>query len=126
MATEQRPLRLRFELRDDASPAPRVSQGGWVKVCAVATGERFWCRVTTVSADGMLTASVDNDLLSSTLACLVARVRREVSMKMSKLKTIPKGGRSPPFGNWIPQAGGSILKWIQLKPTGSYHTHVLC
>ena len=69
MATEKRPLRLRFELRDDASPAPRVSQGGWVKVCAVATGERFWCRVTTVSADGMLTASVDNDLLSSTLAC---------------------------------------------------------
>ena len=69
MATEQRPLRLRFELRDDASPAPRVSQGGWVKVCAVATGERFWCRVTTVSADGILTASVDNDLLSSTIAC---------------------------------------------------------
>ena len=69
MATEQRPLRLRFELRDDASPAPRVSQGGWVKVGAVATGERFWCRVMTVSADGILTASVDNDLLSSTIAC---------------------------------------------------------
>ena len=69
MATEQRPLRLRFELRDDASPAPRVSQGGWVKLGAVATGERFWCRVMTVSADGILTASVDNDLLSSTIAC---------------------------------------------------------
>jgi len=69
MATEKRPLRLHFELRDDASPAPRVSQGGWVKVGAVATRERFWCRVTTVSADGMLTASVDNHLLSSTLAC---------------------------------------------------------
>ena len=69
MAAEERPLRLRFELRDDASPAPRVSQGGWVKVGAVATGERFWCRVMTVSADGILTASVDNDLLSSTIAC---------------------------------------------------------
>ena len=69
MATEQRPLRLHFELRDDASPAPRVSQGGWVKVCAVATGERFWCRVMSLRADGMLTASVDNHLLSSTLAC---------------------------------------------------------
>ena len=69
MATEQRPLRLRFELRDDASPAPRVYQGGWVKVGAVATGERFWCRVMIVSADGILTASVDNDLLESTIAC---------------------------------------------------------
>ena len=69
MATEKRPLCLHFELRDDASPAPRVSQGGWVKVGAVATGERFWCRVMTVSADGILTASVDNDLLSSTIAC---------------------------------------------------------
>ena len=69
MATEQRPLRLHFELRDDASPAPRVSQGGWVKVGAVATWERFWCRVMTVSADGMIAASVDNDLLESTIAC---------------------------------------------------------
>ena len=69
MATEKRPLRLHFELRDDASPAPRVSQGGWVKVGAVATGERFWCSVLTLSADGILTASVDNDLLSSTIAC---------------------------------------------------------
>ena len=69
MATEEHPLRLHFELRDDAKPAPRVSQGGWVKVCAVATGERFWCRVMTLRADGMLTASVDNDLLSSTVAC---------------------------------------------------------
>ena len=38
MATEQRPLRLRFELRDDASPAPRVSQGGWVKVWCGCNG----------------------------------------------------------------------------------------
>ena len=69
MAAEEHPLRLRFELRDDASPAPRVSKGGWVKIGAVATGERFWCSVLTLSADGILTASVDNDLLSSTIAC---------------------------------------------------------
>ena len=60
MAAEEHPLRLQFELRDDASPAPRVSKGGWVKIGAVATGERFWCSVLTLSADGMLTASVDN------------------------------------------------------------------
>ena len=69
MAAEEHPLRLQFELRDDAKPAPRVSKGGWVKIGAVATGERFWCSVLTLSADGMLTASVDNHLLSSTLAC---------------------------------------------------------
>ena len=40
-----------------------------MKVGAVATEERFWCRVMTLRADGMLTASVDNDLLSSTIAC---------------------------------------------------------
>jgi len=69
MAAEEHPLRLQFELRDDASPAPRVSKGGWVKIGAVATGERFWCSVLTLSADGMLTASVDNHLLSSTITC---------------------------------------------------------
>ena len=69
MAAEEHPLRLRFELRNDASPAPRVSKGGWVKIGAVATGERFWCSVLTLSADGILTASVDNDLLSSTITC---------------------------------------------------------
>ena len=69
MAAEEGPLRLHFELRAGASPAPRVSQGGWVKVGATATGERFWCRVMALRADGMLTASVDNDLLSSTTAC---------------------------------------------------------
>ena len=69
MAAEEHPLRLQFELRDDAKPAPRVSKGGWVKIGAVATGERFWCSVLTLSADGMLTASVDNHLLSSTITC---------------------------------------------------------
>ena len=28
MATEEHPVRLQFELRDDAKPAPRVSKGG--------------------------------------------------------------------------------------------------
>ena len=69
MATEEHPLRLQFELRDDAKPAPRVSKGGWVKVGAVATVERFWCSVMTLSEDGTLTASVDNHLLSSTITC---------------------------------------------------------
>ena len=40
-----------------------------MKIGAVATGERFWCSVLTLSADGILTASVDNDLLSSTITC---------------------------------------------------------
>ena len=44
----------------------------------------------------------------------------KVSMKMSKLKTIPKGGACPPFGNWIPQTQDLP------KSTGSYCTHVLC
>ena len=61
MAAEEGPLRLHFELRSVASPAPRVSQGGWVKVGAL--GERFWCLVNTVHADGVLTASIANDLV---------------------------------------------------------------
>ena len=71
MTTEEHPWRLHFELRDHAEPAPRVSKGGWVKVGVVATGERFWCRVMTLRADGMLTASLNNHLLSSTVACPV-------------------------------------------------------
>ena len=67
MATEEHPLRLHSKLRDDDEPAPRVSKGGWVKVGAVATGERFWCSVLTLSADGKLTASADNHLLLSTV-----------------------------------------------------------
>ena len=61
MAAEEGPLRLHFELRAGASPAPWVSQGGWVKLGAL--GERFWCLVNTVHADGALTASVANDLV---------------------------------------------------------------
>lgn len=54
---------LCFESRRDNTllSAPRVSTGDWVKVGAL--GERFWCLVNTVHADGVLTASVANDLV---------------------------------------------------------------
>ena len=60
---ERASQRLHFESRRDNTPlsAPRVSTGDWVKVGAL--GERFWCLVNTVHADGVLTASVANDLV---------------------------------------------------------------
>jgi hypothetical protein len=58
--------RLRFESRRDnmnmAMSAHCVSPGDWVKVGAL--GERFWFFVNTVHTDGILSASVDNDLVS--------------------------------------------------------------
>lgn len=52
-----------FEVRDASSDPPPVSAGCFVKVGI--RGERFWCKVESVSGDGKLHAIVDNDLLRS-------------------------------------------------------------
>ena len=52
-----------FETRDARAPKPRVRRGVFVKVGV--RGERFWCRVESVGADGTLRAIVDNDLQKS-------------------------------------------------------------
>ena len=52
-----------FDIRDASLTKPHVHAGRFVK--AGIRGERFWCRVESVRADGMLRATVDNDLLRS-------------------------------------------------------------
>ena len=49
----------------------KVEQGTWVKV-GIVTGigtERFWCKVVQVQPDGECIATVDNDLVTSSLKC---------------------------------------------------------
>jgi len=64
-----------FEERDAGAPElPCVEVGVWVKVGALSTradvrGERFWCVVTEVHADGALSARIDNDLVQSAHRC---------------------------------------------------------
>ena len=60
---ERASQRLCFESRRDNThlSAPRVSTGDWVKVGVL--GERCWCLVNAVHADGILSASVANDLV---------------------------------------------------------------
>ena len=50
-----------FETRDASTDPPPVSVGCFVKVGI--RGERFWCEVKSMSGDGRLNATVDNDLL---------------------------------------------------------------
>lgn len=52
-----------FETRGSSTDPPRVSVGCFVKIGI--RGERFWCKVESVSGDGKLHAIVDNDLLRS-------------------------------------------------------------
>ena len=52
-----------FEERDASTDPPRVSVGCFVKVGI--RGERFWCKVESMSGDGKLHAIVDNVLLRS-------------------------------------------------------------
>ena len=51
-----------FEVRDATAPPP-VGVGYFVKVGM--RGERFWCKVDSMSGDGTLDATVDNELLRS-------------------------------------------------------------
>jgi len=52
-----------FEVRDASLPRPRVRDGHFVKVGV--RGERFWCLVRKVEADGRLRAVVDGTLQRS-------------------------------------------------------------
>ena len=52
-----------FEVRDASLTKPPAHAGSFVK--AGIRGERFWCRVESVGADGMIRAVVDNDLMRS-------------------------------------------------------------
>ena len=61
MAAARPRERPSFEERTDGADAPRVTVGLFVKVGCCS--ERFWCRVTSVSADGEFVACVDNDLV---------------------------------------------------------------
>ena len=67
MALLDHSQRLHFESRLDTMSlsVSRASPGDWVKVGVL--GERFWCLVKTVREDGMLVASVDNDLVACPL-----------------------------------------------------------
>ena len=44
-----------------------ISDGSWVKV--ELHGERFWCSVTRVRPDGVISAVADNDLECSAVRC---------------------------------------------------------
>ena len=53
------------ERADDSEP--HVGSGRWVKVGL--HGERFWCNVRRVKADGALVATVENNLCRSPYRC---------------------------------------------------------
>ena len=52
-----------FETRDPKAAKPHVRAGTFVKVGV--RGERFWCRVSRVRADGVFVGVVDSDLRQS-------------------------------------------------------------
>ena len=56
-----------FEVRDPSRRQPSVDAGTLIKVGI--RGERFWCRVKRVREDGVLVATVDNDLIKSPWKC---------------------------------------------------------
>ena len=56
-----------FEGRDPSKRQPSVDEGTLIKVGI--RGERFWCRVKRVRADGALVAIVDNNLIKSPWMC---------------------------------------------------------
>jgi hypothetical protein len=56
-----------FEERQKSAARPSVDKGTFVKVGL--RGERFWCCVKHVRADGSLLAVVDNDLIKSHFGC---------------------------------------------------------
>ena len=65
---------LMLEERAAGAPTPRIDVGAYVKVGTLGAragvgGERFWCVVTDVRADGELSARVDNDLVLSAYRC---------------------------------------------------------
>ena len=67
LSAVERLQRHAFEVREPSRRQPRVDEGTLVKVGI--RGERFWCRVKRVRADGALVATVDNDLIKSPWRC---------------------------------------------------------
>jgi len=76
-----------FETRDSSIDPPRVRVGDFVKVGI--RGERFWCKVGSMSGGGKLHAIVDNDLLRSAWprGHLLALQRERVLESASNKKT---------------------------------------
>ena len=52
--------------REEALGRARVERGAWVKV-GLANRKRFWCRVTRLGPNGAIVATVDNDLVTTTM-----------------------------------------------------------
>jgi hypothetical protein len=67
LSAVERLQRHAFEVRDPSKRQPSVDEGTLIKVGI--RGERFWCRVKRVRADGALVAIVDNDLIKSPWRC---------------------------------------------------------
>ena len=67
LSAVERLQRHAFEGRDPSKRQPRVDEGTLIKVGI--RGERFWCRVKRVRADGALVAIVDNNLIKSPWMC---------------------------------------------------------
>ena len=61
LSAVERLQRHAFEVRDPSKRQPSVDEGTLIKVGI--RGERFWCRVKRVRADGALVAIVDNNLI---------------------------------------------------------------
>ena len=67
LSAVERLQRHAFEVRDPSKRQPSVDEGTLIKVGI--RGERFWCRVKRVRADGALVAIVDNNLIKSPWRC---------------------------------------------------------
>ena len=54
-----------------SAPSPRIVCGTWVKVRwrSERGAEQFWCRVTSLCADGALMARIENNLVRSCHRC---------------------------------------------------------
>ena len=67
LSAVERLQRHAFEVRGPSRRQPSVDEGTLIKVGV--RGERFWCRVKRVRADGALVAIVDNNLIKSPWRC---------------------------------------------------------
>ena len=100
-----------FEQRSDGV-VPRVTAGVWVLVGQ--RGERFWCEVTRVRADGALVARVDNDLVYNPY-----RFGEEIILRVDHVLDIANQHDITTFRDATATLGlvGALRAWISARET---------
>lgn len=109
LSAVERLQRHAFEVCDPSRRQSSVDEGTLIKVGI--RGERFWCRVKRVRADGALVAIVDNNLIKSLWRC----GDEIVVQRKHVLETL--GAKDMTFAGLLSAMGSSeaAMMWRELR-----------